>query len=316
MDPATVKTILLVDDDAALLKVQKKQLETLGYNVLTAANGNAAVEIVSARKEPIDLILMDIELGAGLDGTDAAKEILKDHDIPVIFLSAHNTKEIVAKTEKITSYGYVMKNSGVTVLDASIKMAFKLFDAGVKLKNSETKLHTMAAMLDTAPNAITVHDQHGNFLYANHKSFALHGYNESEFMALKVSDLDHPDSSKLYGQRVANVEKYGEDRFEVEHFRKDGTLIPMEIHAKKVVWNEKPALLSIATDITERRRADNAIKLNEARLESLLRISQRRAKNIQELLDFVLDEAISLTESRIGYIYFYDEDKKEFTLNT
>lgn len=316
MDQTSVKSILLVDDDAALLKTQKKQLEILGYNVSSASNGRAAIEIVSARKEPIDLILMDIELGAGLDGTAAAQEILKDHDIPVIFLSAHNTKEIVAKTEKITSYGYVMKNSGVTVLDASIKMAFKLFDAGVKLKNIETKLHTMAAMLDTAPNAITVHDHDGNFLYANQKSFAIHGYDESEFMTLKVSDLDHPDSSKLYGPRVANIEKYGEDKFEVEHFRKDKTLFPMEIHAKKVVWNEKPAILSIATDITERRRAVNAIKLNEARLESLLRISQHHTKNTQELLDFTLDEAISLTESRIGYIYFYDEDKKEFTLNT
>lgn len=186
MDPTPVKTILLVDDDAALLKIQKKQLELLGYKVFSASNGKTAIEIVITRKEPIDLILMDIELGAELDGTDAAKEILKDHDIPVIFLSAHNTKEIVDKTEKITSYGYVMKNSGVTVLDASIKMAFKLFDAGVKLKNSETKLHTMAAMLDTAPNAITVHGHDGDFLYANQKAFALHGYDEIEFMTLKV----------------------------------------------------------------------------------------------------------------------------------
>lgn len=64
-----------------------------------------------------------------MDGTQAAEEILKHKDIPVLFLSSHAEPEIVEKTEKITSYGYVVKDSGITVLDASIKMAFKLHEA-------------------------------------------------------------------------------------------------------------------------------------------------------------------------------------------
>ena len=63
-----------------------------------------------------------------MDGTQAAREILKEKDIPVVFLSSHTEPEIVEKTEKITSYGYVVKNTGIVVLDASIKMALKLFD--------------------------------------------------------------------------------------------------------------------------------------------------------------------------------------------
>ena len=66
-----------------------------------------------------------------MDGTEAAGIILKDHDIPVIFLSGHTEPAVVNKTERITSYGYVVKSSSITVLDASIKMAFKLFDAGL-----------------------------------------------------------------------------------------------------------------------------------------------------------------------------------------
>jgi len=66
----------------------------------------------------------------------------------------------------------------------------------------------------------------------------------------------------------------------------------------------------------ERRQAEEEIRLNEARLESILKISQFSAENIQELLDFALEEAITLTGSKIGYIDFYDEDKQEFTLNS
>jgi PAS domain-containing protein len=69
-------------------------------------------------------------------------------------------------------------------------------------------------------------------------------------------------------------------------------------------------------DITDRKRAEAEVKLNEARLASLLRISQFPPTSIQELLDYALDEAIALTGSRIGYIYFYDETTQQFTLNT
>ena len=69
-------------------------------------------------------------------------------------------------------------------------------------------------------------------------------------------------------------------------------------------------------DITNRIQAVELIKLEEARLESLLKINQHPAESIQSLLDFALDEAISLTGSKIGYIYLYNENKKEFTLNT
>jgi DNA-binding NarL/FixJ family response regulator len=75
----------------------------------------------------INLILMDIDLGDGMDGTEAAEIILSRHDIPLVFLSSHTEPEIVRKTDGITSYGYIVKNSGETVLLASIKMAFRLF---------------------------------------------------------------------------------------------------------------------------------------------------------------------------------------------
>jgi PAS domain S-box-containing protein len=58
------------------------------------------------------------------------------------------------------------------------------------------------------------------------------------------------------------------------------------------------------------------IELNNERLESLLRIAQLPTVSIQELLDFALEEAIKLTNSKIGYIYFYNETTQQFILNT
>ena len=72
----------------------------------------------------------------------------------------------------------------------------------------------------------------------------------------------------------------------------------------------------LSAAIVDRDEAVSAAMRNKERLESLVKIAQNRTENTQELLDFALEEAIRLTRSKIGYIYFYNEEKKEFTLNT
>jgi two-component sensor histidine kinase/PAS domain-containing protein len=130
------KTILLVEDEAIIALAQKTLLERQGYTVLLARSGEEAVTLADSGRE-LHLILMDINLGAGMDGTQAAEIILSRHEIPLAFLSSHTEREVVDKTEGITSYGYIVKNSGETVLLASIKMAFRLFEARAELRDRE-----------------------------------------------------------------------------------------------------------------------------------------------------------------------------------
>lgn len=122
------KTILLVEDEDLLVILQTEWLERLGFNVITVSSGEKAIEVTQTTPG-IDLILMDINLGPGMDGLEAASTILKDHDIPVVFLSSHEGEEIVKRTREIASYGYVVKDGDMTALDASVKTALKLHEA-------------------------------------------------------------------------------------------------------------------------------------------------------------------------------------------
>jgi PAS domain S-box-containing protein len=119
------KKILLVEDEILIAMAEAEMLKANGYDVSLAGSGEEAVRLIMEGQH-IDLILMDIDLGKGMDGTQAASKILAHQDVPVLFLSSHTEPDIVNKTETITSYGYVVKNSGDTILLASIKMAFKL----------------------------------------------------------------------------------------------------------------------------------------------------------------------------------------------
>ncbi|HOE66561.1 MAG TPA: PAS domain S-box protein [Candidatus Hydrogenedentes bacterium] len=70
------------------------------------------------------------------------------------------------------------------------------------------------------------------------------------------------------------------------------------------------------TDITESKRAQDKMLRHAERMKAVAEILQRPVVNLQAFLDHALDRALELTQSAIGYIYFYDEDRKEFILNT
>ena len=86
--------ILVVDDEKLLVKGMKFNLENEGYEVMTAYDGAAAVEL--EKKENFDLIVMDVMM-PGLSGSDACMKIREFSDVPVIMLTAlGSTDDIVA----------------------------------------------------------------------------------------------------------------------------------------------------------------------------------------------------------------------------
>ncbi len=75
-------------------------------------------------------------------------------------------------------------------------------------------------------------------------------------------------------------------------------------------------IIQLVINIRQRKKAEQNLVHNLERNESLVRILQRPTETIQELLDYTLQESLNLTSSKIGYIYFYSEEREEFTLNT
>ena len=134
-------------------------------------------------------------------------------------------------------------------------------------KKSQEETSLLAEMLDTAPNSITVHDDKGKFLFANQKTFEIHGYSREEFLALNLHELDVPENAKLIKERIEKIRKNGQTKFEVEHYKKDGSKIPFEVYVKLVDWKGAKAMLSIATDISERKKMLNDLLIEKSATE-------------------------------------------------
>jgi len=130
LDPKkpTRKTILLVEDDFLVAASNSATLDQFGYEVVVANTGEKAVKLAT-EGAVTNLILMDIDLGKGIDGLEASALILKQRNIPIVFLSSNAEAQTVDRARALSPYGYVIKNSGAFVLQAAIEMALKLFAA-------------------------------------------------------------------------------------------------------------------------------------------------------------------------------------------
>jgi signal transduction histidine kinase len=67
-------------------------------------------------------------------------------------------------------------------------------------------------------------------------------------------------------------------------------------------------------DITERRRAEAVLRANQTRLAALAELGQSPDLSVRQLCDFALEKSIELTNSEVGYLFFFDEATAEFTV--
>src|SRR5450756_968866 len=149
--------------------------------------------------------------------------------------------------------------------------SFGMFTDVTEMRTAAEEVRRMALAVDTAPNSITVHDFDGRFLYANQRTFELHGYSRDEFLALNLRQLDVPAAEGLVAARMQELRERGEASFEAVHFRKDGTSLPVDVRAKVTTWGGKEAILSVATDLTERKQAEENLACLNQQNELILR---------------------------------------------
>jgi PAS domain S-box-containing protein len=264
----TPKTILLVEDEAIISIVITKTLKRFGYNVLTAGSGGKAVEL-SLSNDAIDLILMDIDLGSGIDGTEAAKQILEFREIPIVFHTSHSEREMVDRVRGITRYGYVIKSSGDFVLQSSIEMAFELVEAHKKIKESEEHFYTM---FDRAPLGYQSLDENGCFLEINQKWVETLGYSREDVVGRWFGDFLAPEFVDAFRERFPLFKAEGKIHSEFQMIHKNGSRRYIAFEGR-VGYQDDGSFKQthcILSDDTERKKTEKALMESEAFIKAVM----------------------------------------------
>lgn len=100
--------LLIVEDEALVALELKARLEAMGYLVVGRAM-TAPEALDCVRDTAPDLVLMDIRLGEGLDGIDAAETIQRRFKVPVVFVTAHSDDATLRRAGAAGPSGYVVK---------------------------------------------------------------------------------------------------------------------------------------------------------------------------------------------------------------
>jgi PAS domain S-box-containing protein len=279
MEDTGARTLLLVEDEAVIALVEKRKLESRGYAVQTVHSGEKAVQTV-CEDPTIDLILMDIDLGPGIDGTEAAQKILSLVELPIVFLTSHTEKEYVDRVRGITSYGYVIKHSGEFVLTESIRMALELFEANQQAREREESLNEI---INQAPVGIFESRFDGTLRFMNNELARILGFASADEALAYYNDL----ARQVYARPSRRteflqlLEHEGVVRgFELEARRVDGTPLFLRMNARLVSRRseESPAISGFIVDETVRRETERQLAERIKELHCLYELGQLTAQ--------------------------------------
>ncbi|MBF0186539.1 MAG: response regulator [Magnetococcales bacterium] len=209
MEQTHKKRILIVEDESIVAMDLQVTLEDLGYAIIDiVAEGERAVD-VALRTKP-DIILMDIQLQGKMRGTDAAMHILKQIDIPIIYLTAFSDRDTRKRATFTEPYSYLIKPIDETELSTNIELA--LINHG-KRHRLFSERNALQRNLQISPTGvIAVDPANGRIVFINTTAEQITGWSSEQACGklldevYRVFDTGGGDSSpRRYSQLAATI---------------------------------------------------------------------------------------------------------------
>lgn len=148
-----------------------------------------------------------------------------------------------------------------------------------ELRKSEEKYRTL---FNSAGDAIFIHDAEARILAVNPLACGWLGYTHEELMSMSIDQVDSPEEALHAQDRMTRLMEQRYLVFETVHQRKDGSLFPTEVSARRIIWDGQPAMMSTCRDITDRKRAEVALCESEEKYRLLAEQSLMGIHIIQE----------------------------------
>lgn len=140
--------------------------------------------------------------------------------------------------------------------------------AADQLRESEERFETV---IENLPQGVLLHNLDGAILMVNKASCELVGYTKEELLNMKVSDIDPKSLSRDDRKNLwLNLKNGGFGRIESIFHRKNGSEFPAEIHISAITLKGNPVILTIAHDITERKKTLEQLQESEERFQTVI----------------------------------------------
>lgn len=171
-------------------------------------------------------------------------------------------------------------------------------------------------LIEGSRDGIVVLNESGGVFEASHRFADMLGYTLEEVRALRVWDWDRNWTEEMVLQAIKTMEPEGHF-LETRHWRKDGSSFAVEISNSLAMVDGQRLVFCVCRDVSERKRTEAREARNRLLTEFLLELHQRAPQmNDRDLYDYVLERAVALTQSEIGFFHQVSDDQNTIILTT
>jgi PAS domain S-box-containing protein len=219
--------ILVVDDEKVVLKSVQETLNRLGYEVKgTASSGEEAIRKAAELKP--DLVLMDIVLPGMLDGIQAAEQIVRSQEIPIVYMTALADSRTLQRAKQVAPYGYVHKPVRDQELHTAIEVALSRQAMERKARESQ---HWLAATLHCISEAVVATDPQGRIKFMSAMAEALTDTKQEDALGepvakvVRILDLNTGEPVENFAPRYLREESgFSYHRFQFKREDKEASI--------------------------------------------------------------------------------------------
>ncbi|MCB1714460.1 MAG: EAL domain-containing protein [Candidatus Competibacteraceae bacterium] len=260
--------VLVVDDDRDFADSTTDLLEISGYHAIPAYSATEALQIAS--REQVEVALIDVKLGA-TSGVELVGQLrrIREHMLCVM-VTGYASMETAVQALKQGAYDYLYKPFNTEDLLISLQRLFEHLEIQHEKERFEQTLQQREQqfrdLIEGAPQGILIH-RNSKPLYVNQAYVYLLGFTSpAEVLAQASIDSHFPDHEhkRLLSYDTACLQhKQQPLQYEVDALHRNGQTLTLQNMVRVIDWAGQPAIQYSVIDITQRKRALQALRLYE-----------------------------------------------------
>ena len=297
--PATSLRALIIEDSPTLARLLRRAFEAHGYAVCVAETGGEALRLLRERSP--DVVVIDYHL-PDITGDAILPEVKRPGSAAVaVVITADPSTELATRLTQMGADGYIRKPFDPDHLidlcekarraRALLRVEELLEERTRQLRQSQERLRSL---FEGIPEAVIVHDDKGVILHANEVAARWLSWPAGGLDGRSLRQIVAPEYVSALPGQLRGAIADGACAFETTMISRTGRRIAVEVNERPIIFEDKRAILGVARDVTERKRA-------EREMQSLLQLHQNTLTTMPSAL-IVLNAGLNIIMANRRYL--------------
>ncbi len=288
----TIQVLLIEDSrgDVRLIREMLANVQDMHFDLHYADRLSTGLELLAQRD--FDVILLDLSLpdSKGLYTFKTVQTYIPQ--MPIIVLTGLEDQAVATQAVEEGAQDYLFKGQvDSSMLGRAIRYAIGRKHAETALRESEERYRLLFNRGNDVifVYRLTSEGLPGQFIEVNDVACQRLDYTRKTLLGMTPLDIEAPDSQRDVSDIMEELFVQRHVMFEVMHVTKEGDRIPVEVNAHLFDLRGEPTVLSIARDITRRKRVEAELRAALREKDVLLREVHHRVKNNLQVISSLMD---------------------------